>query len=84
MPLAKVAPIATRIATSNNEAGLVLPNAIAAVEAMKRFDGPINGIRFNPKDPKKMKINSIIASIFGFSPSFSKEEVITTLISASV
>jgi hypothetical protein len=33
---------------------------IAAVEAMKRFEGPKKGIRLNPKATKKVIINSMI------------------------
>jgi hypothetical protein len=37
---------------------------IAAVEAIKRFEGPKKGIKFNPKATRKVIINSMINAIY--------------------
>jgi hypothetical protein len=85
MPFADAEPKATRKPIINNvvESALVIP--IAAVEAIKRFEGPANGIKLKPKEVRKMIINSIIDAIVKFPLFLSlKKYQHTTLISASL
>jgi hypothetical protein len=85
MPFANAAPKATRKPIINNvvESAFVMP--IAAVDAIKRFEGPKKGIKLKPKEVRKMIINSIIDAMesFHFSSSLKKYPH-TTLISASL
>jgi hypothetical protein len=60
MPLAKAAPNAINKPTNISVVVSVLPNAIAALEAISRFEGPANGIRLKPKPNPKINNNSMI------------------------
>ena len=73
MPLANVAPIATKTPITTNVAVSAVPNPIAAVEAINRFDGPKNGIMLNPKAVSRMIMNSIIETISGCTLSLSSK-----------
>jgi hypothetical protein len=66
MPLAKDAAKATRKPIISNEVVSAFTKPIAAVEAMKRFEGPANGIKLKPKAVRKINMNSIIEAIFWF------------------
>jgi hypothetical protein len=47
------------VAIVTNVAGSGLTRLIAAVEAIRRFEGPKKGMRLNPKATRKVIINSI-------------------------
>ena len=59
MPLAKAAANAMRTPTITMVRGSVVPNPMAAVEAISRFEGPANGIMLNPKEVAKIIRRSI-------------------------
>jgi hypothetical protein len=66
MLFAKAAPKATRKPTATKVVGSIELRTIAEFEAMKRFEGPANGIKLSPKAVRKMNMNSIIEASFWF------------------
>ena len=54
MDFARAAANATMIATNKRVPASAPFNPIAAVDAMRRFEGPANGIRLNPKAVAKI------------------------------
>jgi hypothetical protein len=63
MLFANAAPKATRKPIATRVAGSAVLRISAAFEAMKRFDGPANGIMLNPKEVSRTSINSMIEAI---------------------
>lgn len=63
MLFADAAPNATRNPTATKVVGSVEVSISAAFEAMKRFDGPANGIMLSPKDVSRTNISSVIDAI---------------------
>ena len=67
MSLAEVEPNATR----RPRVKASEPTSMAALEAMSRFEGPANGIRFSKKEvsrtPKSSKIDANLFSAFVFA-----------------
>ena len=63
MPLAKAVARAMRKAIVNNAVGSAFTKPMAAVDAIKRFEGPKNGIKFSPKATRKVMMNSTVNSI---------------------
>lgn len=59
MPLATAAANAMMTPTPIMVVGSVLPNPMAAVEAISRLEGPANGMRLNPNAVAKMISKSI-------------------------
>ena len=84
MPLANAAPSATRKPISSSVAGSGFTNPMANVDAMSRFEGPANGIRLNPKPPRKISANSIIEVIRAARLSLLQKLARLRLISASI
>ena len=66
MLFATAAPKATRKPIATNVVGSVELSINAEFEAMKRFEGPANGIRFNPKEVSRTNNNSMIEAIQRF------------------
>jgi hypothetical protein len=66
MLFAKAEPKATRNPTATSVAGSASTMLKAAVEAMKRFEGPAKGIRLSPKELNKMTSNSMMDAISQF------------------
>ena len=63
MFFANAAPIATRKPIATKVVGSVELRTNAAFEAIKRFEGPANGIKFNPKEVSRTNISSMIDAI---------------------
>ncbi len=64
MPLANAAPNAINTPTNINVAVSVCPNAMAALDAISRFEGPAKGIKLKPKPNPKINNNSMIDVVF--------------------
>ena len=60
---ANAAPKATRKPVATKVVGSVELRTNAAFEAMKRFEGPANGIRLKPKEVSRTSISSTIDAI---------------------
>ena len=63
MLFASAEPIATRKPTATNVVGSVESSINAALEAMKMFEGPANGIRLSPNEVKRTSKSSMIDAI---------------------
>jgi len=63
MPLTRAAAYAIRKAIVSSAIGSAFTNPMAAVDAIKRFEGPKKGIKFNPKATRKVMMNSIVNSM---------------------
>ena len=66
MLFANAAPTATRKPMATKVVGSVELRTNAAFEAMKRFEGPANGIMLSPKEVSRTNISSMIDAIQRF------------------
>ncbi len=63
MLFANAAPTATRKPIATRVPGSVALKINAAFEAMKRFEGPANGIKLNPKEVSNTTSSSVSGAI---------------------
>lgn len=68
MPLAKAVARAMRKAIVRSAVASVFSIPIAAVDQVRRFEGPKKGIKFNPKATKNAMMNSTVNSMYPFFP----------------
>jgi len=64
MPLAKAAARAMSKAIVSNAVASAFTMPMAAVDAIRRFEGPKKGIKFNPKATRNVMMNSMVNSIY--------------------